>query len=205
LYKARQGKQGAAAVNRAEEQRLLKQAQRGDAEAFAVLYREQVQVIFRYIAYRVNDPQLAEDLTGDVFARALQSLGSYQDRGKPFVAWLYRIARARVIDHYRRVDRRPAESDLEAEPIQVEPDLDGAMLRRQAAKALRSAIAELTEDQQQVIILRFIEGYRIEAIAELMGKKPNAIKALQHRALRTLASRLTRSGFDIHSVLTGIS
>jgi RNA polymerase sigma-70 factor (ECF subfamily) len=192
-------------VNRAEEQRLLKQAQRGDAEAFAALYREYVQVIFRYIAYRVNDPLLAEDLTGDVFARALQGLGAYQDRGKPFVAWLYRIARARVIDHYRRVGRRPAEGELDAETIRIEPDMDGAMLRRQAAKALRVAIAGLTEEQQQVIILRFVEGYRIEAIAEIMGKQPNAIKALQHRALRALASRLQRSGFDIDSILMGIS
>jgi RNA polymerase sigma-70 factor (ECF subfamily) len=192
-------------VDRVDEQRLLQQAQRGDTEAFAELYRAHVQAIFRFIVHRVNDTQLAEDLTGDVFTRALQSLGRYQDQGKPFVAWLYRIARARVIDHYRKYDRRPAESDIDNEPLPVDTDMDVSMVRRQAANVLRAAIAELTEDQQQVIMLRFIEGYRIDAIAEVMGKQPNAIKALQHRALRALAGRLERSGFDIDSILAGIS
>lgn len=191
-------------MERVEEQRLLQQAQRGDTDAFAALYRTHVQAIYRYVAHRVNDAHLAEDLTGDVFTKALQGLDRYQDQGKPFVAWLYRIAHARVIDHYRRIGRRPAESDLEAEPLPVIPDMDAPMLQREAARTLRAAIAELTDDQQQVIILRFIEGHRIETIAGLMGKQPNAVKQLQHRALRTLASRLARTGFDIESILTGI-
>ena len=192
-------------MDRAEEQRLLRQAQRGDTEAFAELYRAHVQAIYRYVVHRINDPQLAEDLTGDVFMRALQGLDRYQDQGKPFVAWLYRIARARVIDHYRKYDRRPAESDIENEPLPVEADLDAPMVWQHASTVLQTAIAELTEDQQQVIMLRFIEGYRIDAIAKIMGKQPNAIKALQHRALRSLASRLERSGFDIETILAGIS
>jgi RNA polymerase sigma-70 factor (ECF subfamily) len=196
---------GKTLVDRAEEQRLLRQAQRGDAEAFAGLYRAHVQAVFRYIAHRVNDHQLAEDLTADVFTRALQSLSRYEDQGKPFLAWLYRIARARVIDHYRSTGRRPVEDELDDQPIPVETNLDEAMLRRQAARALRAAITELTDDQQQVIILRFIEGQRVETVAELLGKQPNAIKALQHRALRTLANRLRRAGFDLEAVLAGLS
>ena len=192
-------------MNRAEELRLLRQAQRGDSDAFAALYRAHVQAIYRYIAYRVTDAQLAEDLTADVFTKALQSLSRYEDQGKPFVAWLYRIARARVIDHYRRTDRRPVETDVEDEPLPVDPDMDAPMVRRQAAQLLRTAIAELTDDQQQVIILRFVEGHRIETVAGLMGKQPNAIKALQHRALRALANRLERSGLDIESILAGMS
>jgi RNA polymerase sigma-70 factor, ECF subfamily len=190
-------------VDRAEEQRLLKLAQRGDADAFAALYHESVQTIFRYIVHRVNDHRLAEDLTGDVFIRALESLGNYRDQGKPFIAWLYRIAHARVIDHYRRTGRRPSESDIEDEPIAIDADMDAGMLRRQAAKVLRDAITHLTDDQQHVIILRFIEGHRIETVAEMMGKQPNAIKALQFRALRSLASRLERSGYNLDSILAG--
>jgi RNA polymerase sigma-70 factor (ECF subfamily) len=192
-------------VDRAEEQRWLRQAQRGDAEAFAALYRANVQAIFRYIAHRVNNVQLAEDLTGDVFTRALEGLPTYTDQGKPFVAWLYRIAHARVVDHYRRTERRPVETDVEAEPLPVMPDMDEGLLRRQAARALRAAIAELTGDQQQVVVLRFIEGYPIETVAQMMGKNANAIKALQHRALRSLASRLERSGFDIEAIIAGLS
>lgn len=192
-------------MDRVEEKRLLKQAQNGDANAFAQLYREHVQAIFRYIAYRVQDHQQAEDLTGDVFTRALEGLPKYQDRGKPFLAWLYRIAHARVVDFYRKRDRRPNESDISAEPLSVTPDMDEGLVRSQAASALRDAIADLTDDQQQVIILRFIEGHRTDTVAALMGKKPNAIKALQHRALRSLAGRLERSGFDIQSIMAGLS
>jgi RNA polymerase sigma-70 factor (ECF subfamily) len=189
----------------AEEQALLRQAQRGDAEAFAELYRANVQAIFRFAYVRVNDRALAEDLTAEVCAKALQGIAGYEDRGRPFVAWLYSIARARVIDHYRRQDRRPVQSDIEAEDVHSDEDMDLPMLRQQAAKALRLAIGDLTEDQQQVIILRFIEGYSIDTVAKLIGKRPNAVKALQHRALRSLASRLQRSGFDMDNILPGLS
>jgi RNA polymerase sigma-70 factor, ECF subfamily len=192
-------------VERGEEKRLLKQAQNGDQAAFAALYQANVQKIYRYVYYRVNDAQLAEDLTGDVFIRAIEGLPRYQDTGTPFLAWLYRIAHARVVDHYRRQNRRPTESAIDAQPLPMDVDMDERMLRRQVAEALRGAIAGLTADQQQVIILRFIEGHRIDAVATQMGKKPNAIKALQHRALRALASRLARSGLDVDSILAGLS
>jgi RNA polymerase sigma-70 factor, ECF subfamily len=192
-------------LDRVEEKRLLQAARRGDPEAFALLYRAHVQLIFRYISYRVNDTHLAEDLTGDVFIRALESIDRYTDRGRPFAAWLYRIAHARVVDHYRRRGRRPSEIEIEPTQFPVQPDMDGALIRRQAAQTLRAAIAELTGDQQQVIILRFIEGRRIEEVARIMGRKANAVKALQHRALRALASRLERSGFQVDEILSGIT
>lgn len=192
-------------MERVNEQRLLQRLRLGDAEAFAGLYRANVQAVFRYIAFRVNDSQLAEDLTGDVFIRALKSINSYQDQGKPFVAWLYRIAHARVVDHYRQQDRRPASTSLDDEPLEVSGDMDSNLLQRQASSVLREAIRDLTDDQQQVIILRFIEGQRIEMVAQQMGKNANAIKALQHRALHALAARLERAGFDIEAVLSGMA
>jgi RNA polymerase sigma-70 factor (ECF subfamily) len=94
---------------------------------------------------------------------------------------------------------------VETETLPMTLDMDEGLLRRQAARALRTAIAELTSDQQQVVILRFVEGQPIEAVAQIMGKNANAIKALQHRALRSLASRLERSGFDIEAIITGLS
>ena len=192
-------------MDRVEEKRLLRCAQQGDADAFAELYRAHVQTIYRYIYHRVSDTHLAEDLTGDVFTKALEGLPAYREQGRPFVAWLYRIAHARVVDHYRRVERRPVESDVEADLIPVTPNLDEGILRRQAARALQEAIAELTDEQQQVVILRFVEGCRIELVAEIMDKNANAIKALQYRALRSLANRLERSGFDVDSIIAGLS
>lgn len=193
-------------MNRAEELRLLGRAQRGDRDAFAALYRANVQAIFRYIVHRVGDAALAEDFTADVFVRALKSLATYQDQGKPLVAWLYRIAHARVVDHYRRVGRRPAEDDLdEGAEVAVQPDMDQSLLRRQMAQLLRQAITGLTDEQQQVIVLRFVEGCSLEDTAQVMGKNANAIKALQHRALRSLAGRLERAGLDIDAILSGLS
>lgn len=192
-------------VTHVDEGRLIQRARRGDAAAFARLYRDNVQAIYRYIVLRVNDAQLAEDLTGDVFIRALKSMSAYQDQGRPFLAWLYRIAHARVVDYYRQSGRRPTDSDLDAEPIPVSVDLDHTLLRQQAAKALRAAMTQLTDEQQQVVILRFIEGQSLETTAQIMGKNANAIKALQHRALRSLAGRLARAGFDVEAILAGLS
>ena len=192
-------------MERVNEQRLLQRLRLGDTEAFAGLYRANAQAVYRYIAFRVNDTRLAEDLTGDVFIRALKGIGSYQDQGKPFIAWLYRIAHARVVDHYRQQDRRPASTSLDDEPLEASGDMDANLLQRQASSILREAISDLTDDQQQVIILRFIEGQRIEMVAQQMGKNANAIKALQHRALHALAVRLERAGFDIETVLAGMA
>lgn len=192
-------------MDRVEEKRLLLAAQRGDEDAFTLLYRAHVQKIFRYVYYRVNDKHLAEDLTADVFMKALEGLPSYTDQGKPFLSWLYRIAHARVVDQYRRAGRRPAESDVTEAQVSVNPSMDQSIMRRQLAATLRDAIADLTADQQQVIILRFVEGQRLEEVAQVMGKNANAIKALQHRALRSLGNRLERSGFNVDEVLSGLS
>jgi RNA polymerase sigma-70 factor, ECF subfamily len=191
-------------LDRVEEKRLLQAAQQGDSDAFALLYRAHVQTIFRYITFRVNDTHLAEDLTGDVFTRALEGLAKYTDTGRPLIAWLYRIAHARVVDHYRKTGRRPTDSDVDNAGLAVHPDMDRRIMRRQLAQTLRVAIAGLTDDQQQVIILRFVEGKRIEETAHIMGKNANTIKALQHRALRTLAGRLERAGLDVQEVLSGL-
>lgn len=191
-------------MNRVEEQQLIQQAQEGSGEAFATLYREYVQQIHRYIYYRTRDQHLAEDLTADVFTKAIEGLPRYVDKGKPFISWLYRIAHARVVDHYRRQDRRPTATNVEEANLSVTPDMDASLIKQHASHALLTAIESLTVDQQQVIILRFIEGVPIEAVAEQLGKKGNAIKALQFRAVRSLASFLERSGFDAESILAGL-
>jgi len=192
-------------LDRVEEQRLVVQAQRGDRDAFAALYGAHVQAIYRYLAHRLNDREMADDLTGDVFVRAMEGLKDYTETGRPFLAWLYRIAHARLIDHYRRVSRRPTEADVDDHPIPVEMDWDDRLLRQQAASVLRTAIATLTDEQQDVVILRFVEGHRLETVAQILGKNANAIKALQHRALKALESRLKRSGLDIETLLAGLS
>lgn len=192
-------------MERAKEQRLIHRAKGGDNEAFAALYEANVQSIFRYVVVRVSDIHVAEDLTGDVFMRALRSMPSYNDEGTPFLAWLYRIAHARVVDYYRKQGRTPAQLDLDSQSIAISSDLDAPILHSELQRVMQSALATLTNEQQQVIVLRFVEGHRLEETAQLMGKNVNAIKALQHRALRALSQRLARYSIDLESFLTGLS
>lgn len=194
-------------MKRVEEQRMIQLAKTGDAQAFAQLYRAHVQAIFRYMYYRLNDIHLAEDMTADVFTRALKDLPNYHDMGKPFLAWLYRIAHARLVDYYRKIGRRGTEDELDDSIIlqQIDEHADIQLLRKQMAQALHHAIGKLIPSQQQVVVLRFIEEKSLEETALIMDKKVNAIKALQHRALKTLAQLLRQMGFDSDEFLSGLS
>lgn len=192
-------------MNRAEERQLIQQAKAGDKGAFASLYQACVQPIFRYVLARVGDVAQAEDITSEVFMRAITGLASYQDEGHPFLAWLYRIAHARVVDAYRQHGRTPIMNDIEATVLPFEMNFDERLARKDAVQALQTALATLTEEQRTVITLRFVEGYSLEETALAMRKNANAIKALQHRAVRAIATRLERAGVDVAALLAGLS
>jgi len=173
-------------VRDASESHLIERAKAYDAEALSELYRRHADAVFRYVYYRVGDRSVAEDLVGDVFVRALEGLTSYEHTGRPFEAWLYRIAQARVVDHYRRQNVRRA-APLEERLVAGE-DVDPDRLASDQDETWRAweALNLLTEDQQQVISLRFIAGLSTADVAQMMGKTEGAVKALQHRALASL-------------------
>ncbi len=173
-------------VRDASESHLIERAKACDEEALGELYRRHANAIFRYVYYRVGDQAVAEDIVGDVFVRALEGLTSYQDTGRPFEAWLYRIAHARVVDHYRRRDRRHVEPLDEGLAADEETDPHRLAALRDDSRQAWAAVNRLTEDQQHVISLRFIAGYSTAEVAELLGKTEGAVKALQHRALASL-------------------
>ena len=170
-------------VLRDGESKLIASAQRGDAEAFSELYRRHVDPIYRYMLARVGDPSTAEDLTSEVFMRALESLGNFEDRGVPFAAWLYRIANARAVDFWRRTKHESLPIDELSPEFAVEMPGGDVFTYH----ALSRALKHLTAEQQQVIVLRFVEGFSTSEISQLMGRTEGAIKALQHRALASLA------------------
>jgi RNA polymerase sigma-70 factor (ECF subfamily) len=150
------------------------------------LYRRHVDQVYCYVYARVRLPDVAEELTAQVFLKAVEGLAGYEDRGRPFVAWLYRIAHARVVDYYRDQERRvevELVEDIESTALDPEQVVTTAW-EWNTAVALMS---ELTDDQQDVIILRFIGEMPLVDVAEILGKTVGAIKALQHRALATLA------------------
>ena len=176
---------------RDKELELIRRAQQGDKPAIGELYRSHVDVIYRYIWARVRDDSVTEDLTAQVFLKALEGLPSYKPTGKPFLAWLYRIAYARIVDHWRKQQRRvevPLEDTLPAPEAQP-----GEFLEAEADWATAiDLVAQLTDDQQDVVILRFIGEMSLADVAETVGKTVGATKAIQYRALATLARLLEK-------------
>ena len=167
----------------------VRRAQSGDASAIEVLYQQHVEPIYRYIFYRVSSQHDAEDLTAEVFVRMVEGLPNYRFTGAPFEAWLYRIASARVIDFHRRQRRRP-ESDLSESLADSSTHPEDQIQRTQEIEMLRGVLRQLSDDEQTLLILRFVEHRSHNDAAEIMGKTPTAVKAMQHRALIRLATLL---------------
>ena len=175
-----------------DEARLIQRAQSGDATAFAEIYDRCQPAIYRYIFYQINDVAAAEDLTGEVFVRLVEKIDRFTYRDRPLLAWLYTIARNLVTDYYRRAGRQPPlPNGLETAHT---PDLEETVEHRLAQRRLAAALAHLTDDQRQVIILKFVEGLDNEMVAHTLGKSVGAVKTLQHRALAALRRILERNG-----------
>lgn len=178
----------------ADEERLIERARAYDHDAVAQLYRAHVHSIFRYVSLRVGDTHTAEDLTSEVFIRALEGLRAFEYRGVPFSAWLYRIARDRIVDHYRRRDRCPEPCELSEWLADACEQPHDAAVRAQEEAEIRAALAELTEDQRMVVALRFIEHLSLADVARQLGKTEGAVKSLQHRALAAMSRILEGTG-----------
>jgi RNA polymerase sigma-70 factor (ECF subfamily) len=172
-----------------DEAKLIRQAKRRDPAAFAEIYERCQPAIYRYIFYQVGDTATAEDLTSEVFVRLVEKIDRFTYRGRPLLAWLYTIARNLVTDHRRRASKSqplPLDRQLPADMVDVEERLQDKLTQRR----LIVAITHLTEDQRQVILLRFVEGLDNATTADILGKSVNATKALQHRALASLRRTL---------------
>lgn len=168
-----------------DERQLVEQAKSGNAEAFAQLYDASMTRVYRYVFFRVSDQQTAEDLTSQVFLKAWEKLESYHPKG-PFLSWLYAIARNTVIDHYRTQKQTVSLED--AGPLVADHDgLEDVMEFHFEMKSVQAAMQQLTDEQQEVLILRFIAEFDTAEIARRMDKSPGAVRALQMRALQALA------------------
>ena len=179
-----EGQSPAAADGSLSEMELVEAARRLEEPAWAEIYRRHAQQVYAYIYYRLGDQHVSEDLAADVFVKALGGIKGYAWRGTPLLAWLYRIAHNVTAD-YRKAAARRSERMYAGEQIDVEDRLD-RIGELNARKDMMSAIRALTEEQQQVIVLRFYVGMSNAEVANVMGKPEGAVKALQARGLRSL-------------------
>jgi RNA polymerase sigma-70 factor (ECF subfamily) len=174
---------------------LVDLARAGDAEAFGQLYDSYVSTIYRYIYYRVGGHALAEDLTSETFLRALRSLTSFRWQGRDFGAWLVTIARNLVADHFKsgrfRLEVATGEI-LDYDSASDGPEDD--VLAMLTNEALVAALKQLGTDQQECLVLRFLNGLSVTETARVLGKSDGAVKQLQLRAIRNLA-KLLPDGF----------
>jgi RNA polymerase sigma-70 factor (ECF subfamily) len=167
---------------------LVDLARQGDSDAFGQLYDYYNASVYRFVYYRVSTQQQAEDLTSDTFFRALRAISSFQWQGKDFGAWLMTIARNLVVDHYKS-----AKSRLETSMPSVGDHPETAanpeehVVQSLTNDLLRARLMELPTDQQECLVLRFLNSYSIAETAKVLKKSDGAIKQLQLRAIRNLA------------------
>jgi RNA polymerase sigma-70 factor, ECF subfamily len=170
---------------------LVEAAQRGDTEAFGQLYDRYVDVVHRYAYARLGDRTLAEDVTSETFLRALRRIGTVSYRGRDVGAWFVTIARNLVLDHVK--SGRNRYEVVSGDPLDADRSTEGpepAVLRRLSAEELLRCVRQLPPDQQECIVLRFLQGLSVAETATVMRRNTGAVKALQHRALRRLATLL---------------
>jgi RNA polymerase sigma-70 factor (ECF subfamily) len=173
-----------------DEESLVRRAQQHDQEAFAQLYEEYFDKIYRYVALKIGDRMEAEDITQQVFLNAIKAISSFRWRGIPFSAWLFRIAHNQVVDYLRRKTKRPT---MPLDESLVASDYDPQLIagRKLDIERLYSAAGKLTPAQQEVISLRFAGELPIAQVAKIMGKSEGAVKALQHSAIVALRKTLS--------------
>jgi RNA polymerase sigma-70 factor (ECF subfamily) len=167
---------------------LVDLARAGDAEAFGSLYDHYSPAVFRFVYYRVSARPLAEDLTSETFFRALRSMASFQWQGKDFGAWLTTIARNLIVDHFKASRTRlELTTDDFSDRRETSESPEEEVLASLTSDVLREAMAKLPAEQQECIVLRFLNGYSIAETAKSLGRSEGAIKQLQLRAVRNLA------------------
>ncbi len=168
------------------DQHLLKQLEAGDSEAFGKLYMKYLDPLYRYIYFRVDQQQpVAEDLVETVFFKAWKNKESFFQEGKNFRAWLYAIAHNTVIDYYRQ-KKALSLHEKEDHIIDDKKTLEEEIEQKDSIASIHSALTVLTDEQRQVVLLKFVEEMSNKEIGKIMNKREDAVRALQCRALKKL-------------------
>lgn len=173
------------------EEKLIKEAIQGESSAFGFLYDKYHERIYRFIYLKVSHREEAEDLAHQVFLKAWQNIDSYEHKGFPFSSWLYQIARNQVIDHYRgKKDIINIEYIEEIEFFYNDSDETLKLDDKDNIEAIKKAVLKLPEDQQDIVIMRFVEDIQPKEIALIIDKPESTVRVLQHRAIKNLKKML---------------
>jgi RNA polymerase sigma-70 factor, ECF subfamily len=169
---------------RDDERELVERAKR-DPRQFGALYDRHFQQIYRFVYSRVREQTAAEDVTSEIFMKALKAMPRYQDTGRPFAAWLYQIAVNAIADRYRTL--RPSQSIDDFHDLSVAgPALEDLAAHRDELRRIWTLVEQLPGQQKTAMVLKFQEDMKIEDIAIAMGKSPGAVKLLIHRGVSRL-------------------
>lgn len=179
---------------------LVEKAKKGDKDAFGALYELYYVPIYRFLFFKSRDKEIAEDLAQSVFVRALEAVPSFRDQGVPFVSWLYTIARNALTDYWKKKkdvaveDSHPMWEQLSEEREHA----DRQTHDRERHEILQASLALLSDDQREVVILRFIEEKDYSEIAKILGKNEEALRALSYRAMKVMREYLSDKGIELN-------
>src|SRR4029079_10680819 len=170
---------------------LVELARGGDSEAFGQLYDHYQGSVYRFVYYRTRSQTLAEDLTSETFLRALRNMSGFRWQGKDFGAWLMTIARNLCTDHFKAGRTR---LELTTEDMGLHDDAtegpENAVLTGLTNEVLLDGLRQLSDEQRDCLIMRFLQGLSIAETAEVLGRSEGAVKQLQLRGVRNLAKQL---------------
>ncbi|HZC06324.1 MAG TPA: sigma-70 family RNA polymerase sigma factor [Ktedonobacterales bacterium] len=182
-------------------EQALQRAQAADQQAMGMIYKRLVSVVYRFALARVGDTHVAEDITSETFFVVVERIRETRAHDElSFVAWILGITRNQIAMHFRRLKTRPTsqlmpadQSDISVGSLPNERDPLDVITARESLAEVVAALDRLTEEQRTVILYRNVLGYSAEDVAQLLGKQPGAVRALQFRALASLARYLPSS------------
>lgn len=173
-------------MDKAREKELIYQCRAGDGDSFGLLYDAYIEKIFNFIYHRVGSKEVAEDLTSQTFFKALKKINSFS--GEYFSAWLFRIARNTVIDHYRTA--RPTENIDDFFNLSIKKDLEKEVDDQKKLEEVKEFLKTLKKEQEEVVLMRVWDGLSYKEIAEVIGKSEANCKMIFSRAVRSLRQEI---------------
>jgi RNA polymerase sigma-70 factor (ECF subfamily) len=179
------------ATTAADVRGLVERAQKGDRQALEELYLMHFDRIYSYLQMSVGNRHDAEDLTNQTFVKMLESIERFEWRKVPISAWLFRIAHNLAMDHFRSRRRWQPEEEPPEPPDSEVRSAEEEALQAIGRQSMLEMIEGLSQDQQQVLTLKFVFNFSNSDVATILGKTEGAIKSLQHRALASLQRQLT--------------